>query len=170
MFVSLLHLLTPLSCFIINILSQFFFIWILSFGLLKSELFGFIIGFLLVLMMGTQTDSSVQDVHAIVATKLIIYTSLSYCYFHFVNLAITARRIRLIRELYSFEDGLTMGEILRQYNARDMIENRIKRLIDSGQIVFRNGRYFIGKPVILLISEIIIIMKRSLLGKRSEFD
>jgi hypothetical protein len=50
-------------------------------------------------------------------TNVVIYFALSYCYFHFVNLGETARRIRMLRELYASHEGLTVGEILDRYNA-----------------------------------------------------
>jgi len=63
-----------------------------------------------------------------------------------------------------------MKEILSRYNAKSVVEMRIRRLINSGQITYNNGRYYIGSPVLLLMAKIIITMKLIILGKKSEFD
>jgi hypothetical protein len=112
---------------------------------------------------------STINVFSVLITNLIIYLSLSYCYFHFVNLAVTARRIRLLRDLNNSEDGMTMDEILLQYNSRDMVQNRIERLVNSGQVIYKNNRYYIGRPAMLWSARIILIMKQLVLGKKSEF-
>ena len=106
----------------------------------------------------------------IVIANIIIYCCLGYCYFHFVNLSVTARRIRLLRLIYSHDKGLTYPEILRMYNGKKMIDNRIERLIGSGQIKKNGNRYFIANPTMLLISKIILLLKLIVIGKRSEFD
>jgi hypothetical protein len=102
--------------------------------------------------------------------NLLTYTALQYGYFHFINLGVTARRIRLLLELIDSESGLSYEEILRRYNAREMVDNRLGRLTGRGQVVLREGRYFIGKPVMLLMAKTIVAMKLIVLGKRSEFD
>ena len=81
-----------------------------------------------------------------------------------------ARRIRIMRELYKSETGLTLDELLKIYDGRQMIENRISRLVSGGQIIFKNGRYFIGKPHMLLISRIILLMKLIILGKEANLN
>jgi len=102
--------------------------------------------------------------------NIIIYSSLGYCYFHFINLGETARRIRILRELYESNGGLTLDKILKRYNAEAMVELRLQRLISSGQIILKDGRLHVGKPVLSFISKIIILMKLILLGRKSELD
>jgi len=101
---------------------------------------------------------------------MITYCTLSYCYFHFVNLGETARRIRIIRELYDSKNGLTMEEILERYDAGDIIEKRIGRLLNNGQIIYKEGKYFAGNSTMLLMNRAMVLMKLVVLGKRSEFD
>jgi hypothetical protein len=98
------------------------------------------------------------------------YSALGYCYFHFINLGETARRIRILRELYDSKNGLSKDEILSKYNAHQIISKRIERLVNNGQIIFKDGRYYIGHPMMLLIAKIIVMMKCMVLGKKSEFD
>lgn len=72
----------------------------------------------------------------------------------------------MVRELYKSKDRLSIEELLAIYNARKMVEMRISRLLNSGQIICKNNKYYVGKPVILFIAKIIIII----LGEKSEFD
>jgi hypothetical protein len=143
-------------------------------GVLRSVYAGFVIGGLSVLLteLHLSGDGSIQETDAVlmIITNLIIYGSLGYCYFHFINLGITARRIRILRELYISGEGLSIDELLKRYNARDMVEKRLDRLLGSGQIVCKDDKYHIGKPVVLMMSKSIVALKLLILGKRSEFE
>jgi hypothetical protein len=98
------------------------------------------------------------------------YVCLSYCYFNFLNLGITARRIRLLIELLEAPAGLTWEQVLERYDARQMVGARLGRLLAGGQVRLRDGRYTIGAPVLLLAARAIILLKVLFLGTRSEFD
>jgi len=100
------------------------------------------------------------------AADSITYGALSYCHFHFVNLGETARRIRLLRELYENPAGLSRGELLSRYNAREIVSLRLARLEGNGQLVLKNGRYVSGAPAVIAMARILDFMKRALL-KRS---
>lgn len=170
-----LHVLTPILGLSVNVTFQVIgFRIISSLGMLRSVIMAFLIGGMIVLfsdcflfLMG---EASTQEVFPIAISNLIIYGALGYCYFHFVNLGETARRIRILRELYDVSDGLSLGDILDRYNARDIVRLRINRLLDNGQLVYHDGRYYTGKPAMLLISKAIIATKLIILRKRSEFD
>lgn len=144
-----------------------------SFGLLKSIILGFIVGFILVLFLGLYFLLNTQDNQFLFSliVNIISYISLGYCYFHFVNLGETARRIRILTELYGPMDGLTKEEILQRYDAKYILDRRLDRLIANNQVILIDGRYYIkGQPFMLTISRIITALKYILLGKRSEFD
>ncbi len=142
--------------------------------LLKSIIAGFIGGALgvigLELILFWAGSLSVKNVIALLLTNLIIYAALGYCYFHFINLGETARRIRILRELYDSQEGLTLQEILERYNARQIVDMRMQRLLHNGQIIEKDGKYVIGNPVMLCIAKSMTILKYIILGKRSEFD
>ena len=101
---------------------------------------------------------------------ILCYGAFGYCYFHFINLGETARRIRLVRELYESPDGLSEADLLRRYNSREILAARMSRLLANGQIISRGGRYFTGKPIVLLIARLMALMKLLVTGKKSEFD
>ena len=73
-----------------------------------------------------------------------------------------------MRELQSSSEGLTYEELLKRYNADVMINNRMKRLITNGQIKFRDGSYYINKPMMHIVTKIMMWLKRVVLGK--DFD
>lgn len=97
--------------------------------------------------------------------NLLIYGALGYGYFHFLNLGETARRVRLLRELHEAGGALSEGEILARYNARMIVGVRIQRLLESGQVVRRDGQFHIGKPGLLTVARALDYLKRILLGK-----
>lgn len=163
---NLVKIFMPIVFFVINVLIQVIIyryqsVFGLQKGLLKTELMGYLSGLLflfLILIFHSNINVSISIVN------LIIYTALSYCYFHFINLSITARRIRIVRELYKYENGLTKKEILKRYNAKDMVDARINRMINSGQVLNNNGRLYIGKPILLLIAKTIVLMRVLIIG------
>lgn len=63
----------------------------------------------------------------------------SYIGFHLDNMAETARRIRLLRELEAAR-GLTREALLAAYTPQEVFDLRIRRLTLAGQCVEENGR------------------------------
>ena len=82
----------------------------------------------------------------------------------------TARRIRIIREIYDSPNGLSEKELLKCYNSEQMIDLRMERLLSKNQVILEEGRYFIGNPTMLAIANMIVRLKIFFLGKRSEFE
>lgn len=143
-------------------------------GLLKSIFLGFLTGAFIIIFGEIYTvftaSLPLRDFISILIVNVITYSALGYCYFHFINLGETARRIRILREIYDSNDGLTVQEILNEYNAKQMIDVRLSRFLNNGQVLHKNGRYYVGNPTMLLIAKIIVGMKSILLGKKSEFE
>lgn len=145
------------------------------FGLLRAEYIGFAFGGMIVLFMNIfalliNPDKALSEVigHGILTS--MTYAALGYCHFHFVNLGETARRVRLLRELLDAGGTLSHHDLLERYNAREIVERRITRLINAGQIVYSEGRYYTGNPTVVLIARIMVGLKVLLLGKKSEYD
>jgi hypothetical protein len=106
----------------------------------------------------------------ILFANLMTFIALGYGYFHFVNLGETARRIRLLREIYSEPNGITKTELVRRYNGKTMLELRLNRLLSKGQIIACGDRYFIQSRLMLIITQIMVTLKWIIIGKKSEFD
>ena len=156
-----------------NVISQIIMTrYVKKFGLLKSVILGFLVGLAIVftieIVHNLTSNSTISEVIGVLALNTITYGALGYCYFHFVNLGETARRVRIVRELLESENGLSMSGILQHYNASEIISVRLQRLLKNKQITLRNDRYFITKSMLLYITKIIIMMKIAILRKTSE--
>ena len=97
--------------------------------------------------------------------NLVIYLALAYGYWNFINLNITSLRIRLIQELLLSEHGLARAEILKQYNADEMIDRRLARLTRQKHLVERDGRFYYRRSVLLLIAGILDMLKWLILAR-----
>ncbi|MDR4503625.1 MAG: hypothetical protein MRK01_02390 [Candidatus Scalindua sp.] len=175
MVIFLLHIISPLLGLLLNSISQLFVCrYIAKCGLFKSVIVGFLCGlsglFLIEVAYFTSRSVSTLEMVCQIVVNLIAYVGLAYCYFNFINLGETARRIRIVRELFESQNGLSIEDLLERYNASNIIDLRLQRMISKGQIVYRNDRYYIGKPLMLLIAKTIIMLKLLLLGKRTETE
>ena len=169
-----IHVIAPIAGLLINVLFQIgCFRLFPAIGLLRSLSLGFGSGFAGMLLIEIYADASFLTsayVSGLTVLNAITYSALGYCYFHFVNLGETARWIRILRELYESGGCLSIEDILKKYNATDILQRRLNRHINNGQIIERDGKYYIGSPVMLTIARVIVAMKLILLGKKSEFD
>ena len=111
-----------------------------------------------------------QDLVGLGIAWILTYVALVYWYvFGFFNLGESARRVRLLIELRAAgERGLTLTEILTVYNAGMIIYARLGRLLAGGQIVERDGRYFIGKPLMLYGAKALVLLKIAFLRAPNE--
>jgi hypothetical protein len=100
-----------------------------------------------------------------VCSGMLSYGLLSYCYFHFVNLGETARRIRLLREIASSKQGLTIEQILVRYNSKEMYQKRLARLTKSGQLKLNDQKAFLAGKQLLFSKKLLTMVKRALYGK-----
>jgi hypothetical protein len=123
------------------------------------------------LPVGTAGMSSRADRVSLAIAWSLAYLALTYWYiFGFYNLGESARRIRLLIELEAVgERGLSRTELLSLYNARMIVEARLGRMLASGQVIERNGRFVIGRPLMLYGARALVVLKLALLGARSEF-
>lgn len=148
-----------------------FYKYVMKKALLRSEYLGFVCGFCVFIICELIAyGEPFGEWLFLLFVNLAVYFCLSYCYFTFINWGETARRIRLLRELYDAPDGLTKEQILARYNAAEIINIRLARLINNNQVILRDEKYYTGSPVMLFISKTIVLIKRIVLGKASEFD
>lgn len=102
-------------------------------------------------------------------TNLLIYGSCLYVYANFVNMGETARRIRLLTELREAPGGLSREELLRRYNAQEIVTKRLDRLCITGQIERRGGVFVTRPSVMLRVARFVAAAKVFLLGKKEGF-
>ena|SRR2546426_6316745 len=140
---------------------------------LTAAIYSFLTGAGTVLLLALAFGASAPAIDALGYGILweLTYLCLVYCYFFaFFNVGESARRVRLLIELVAAgERGLTLREILSAYNARMILEARLGRLLASGQIVERGGRYVIGTRLMLLVAKTMVLLKVIFLGAESEF-
>lgn len=136
-------------------------------SLLKSVYIGFAAGIVFVLFGHYFVFSAnMLDALASFGIDAITFGALAYCYFHFINLGETARRIRIMREFY--DEPISYEQLLAKYNAAAIVKVRLKRLINNGQVIEESGRYRIGNPSVLLMAKIMVMLKIMFLGRAGE--
>ena len=103
---------------------------------------------------------------------VLAYVLLAWSYvFGFFNIGESARRIRLVIELEAAgARGLTLVEVLATYDARAIVDARLVRLVAGGQLVARNGRYVIGRRLMLGIAKLLVVGKIVLFGRPTEAE
>jgi hypothetical protein len=134
---------------------------------------GFGVGLAVFVVMETlflSEDFSTDHLLTALLVNTPIYICLAYCYYSFVQLGQTSIRIRLYAEIASKTDGLSAEEVAREYSDDSLVAVRIQRLVESGDLIDRNGAFFIGRSRLPLIGDILFAAKGFLLGKTSEFD
>jgi len=169
------HILAPIIGLLANTVTQIiiFRLWKERY-LLKSVFSGFVCGLMAVLVIEIASlilnRPEGMEFLGQLSMVMVTYFALGYCYFHFINLGETARRIRILRELQESKNGLTLEGILKRYNALAIINVRLQRMISNKQIVLQAGRYYIGSPLMLYMAKTLIFFKWVLLRRRSELQ
>ena len=162
---------SPLVGLVVNILAHIMvFRYCIRVGLLKSIAIGFAAGLFATVALDLWNNGSsiygYVERGASIFADILVYAALGYGYFAFINLIVCSMRIRMLMELFEADDGLSEEEILGRYNGEEQIELRIRRLLGSGQVLFKDGRYYLNKRGMLLASRIISIVRMAVLGKR----
>ncbi|MBE9531811.1 MAG: hypothetical protein IME98_03290 [Proteobacteria bacterium] len=78
---------------------------------------------------------------------LIVFNLVGYTYFHIYNMSETARRVRILYDIYS-KGSLAKSDIDESYKKDDMVAIRLERLLGLGQIRKEKGAYFLDGRVL----------------------
>jgi len=97
--------------------------------------------------------------------NMMTYLGLAWCYFHLVNVNLTALRLRLMREILNSNTGLSMRDILSGYSAQAVIDQRIQMLVQEKHLILRDGRFYLGRIFFLVVFEVFEILKYSIMGR-----
>jgi hypothetical protein len=106
----------------------------------------------------------------VLLVNLPIYAALSYCAYNFIQLGQTSIRIRIYTEIALNPSGVSVEEMKREYDEKALLQGRLHRLVESGDLVETDGRYVVGRTRFLRAAQILVAAKRILLGKRSQFQ
>ena len=168
MAISWVHLLVPIAALSINAFVQILVCRLMpQRGLLYSIYAGFAAGILVLAVaeIGCFNRES-EERWALLLANAMIYAAFGYGYFHFLNLGETARRIRILREIEGAPLGLSIEDILGRYNAAMIVERRLGRLLKTGQIELRNGRYRIARTGVLRMARVVQVLRWILCGRQ----
>ena len=77
---------------------------------------------------------------------LLINLNLFYIFFHVINMIVTSPRTKMIIDLKSLrKNEVEVKKYLRKYNCHTIVNNRIRRLKTSGQIIEKDNYFFLKK-------------------------
>lgn len=170
MFFAYLTVLNPVFGLLVNSLAQVTIKRLFSkISLLSSKIFGFASGLaaLILFQVYLYSLNPPNDKFPVLLLNLLIYALLGQCYSEFVGIGETSIRIRVLREILEAEGGLSMEEILNRYNAREIVDVRLARLVRGGQVIYKNGRYYSKVSVVTAIAKALVIMKRIIYGNKN---
>jgi hypothetical protein len=166
-------LLIPVMALAVNVFAQVLLLRARRTDFLRSIIEGCIIGgvallILSILLIGWVAPSP-EGLVRFLFVNIPTYGALSYCYFGVVGLGETSIRIRIYGEIAATSAGMSNADIERLYSEGVFAAMRLRRLLESGDIVERDGRYFAGKNKLIHAAKIMFAAKQFLLGKKSEF-
>ena len=140
----------------------------------RSVFVGFGAGFAAMLMLeGVRYSMETGDsgeFFLLLASNIAIYAFLGFLFFTAVNVGESSIRVRILRELMRCAAPISEAELLSRYNDRSILTSRLDRLVETGQINIRGGRYFVRPGNLLRIAKLMRLIKVLLLRRTSEFD
>ena len=156
--------------FVVNPLAQGLWLRVKGYKrLVVSLLFGFMAGFVFLFFCESYLLCtgvlSIDDLIPYAILNLLIYVGVSYVYFHYINIGEASVRIRVLSELTKSLNGLPRDIIQETYSAKTILQFRILRLTETGEISLSNGRYFHRKSKILWVARVFVFLKRCILGR-----
>ncbi len=103
---------------------------------------------------------------ALACANFVLFLCCWYFYFHFINIGEASLRIRVLREAERFS-GQPVESLLEVYNVRTVVETRMNRLVEDGQLVVVSERFRAGKPRMVVVAKAFTLLRWLLLGQVS---
>lgn len=159
----LVSLLLLSFCIAVSVLAQLY----IYRNMLRKSLYwsifgGILIGFAVLVIAGTQIVGLKSSVFW---ANVAIYLCFGYIYFHFNNMGETARRIRILIELFNARRPMSQSELIIRYDSEEIVNRRLRRMVSAGQILDRNGRFYLGNRSFLVMARIIQRARTILWGR-----
>ena len=115
----------------------------------------------------TQMPNSLQDRIGFVVLNLLTYLALAFGYFNFVNLTVASLRIRLLEEIREAGGLLPTNTLKTAYNSREVVANRLQRLLQGGHLIEKNGRLHSGRLPFLIVARIFDSLRWFIIGRQN---
>lgn len=160
----LVDLLIPVATFALNVVLNFFLLWRLKdLGIVK----GLAISTAFSLVLGVAAQIAISLDLQFGLMNLLIFLSLSYCFFHFVHIPVASVRIRVLAELAN-RGSLSREQILATYGAEHILDMRLARLTSTRQLSQTNGVYRTLRKKIYHVALGLSVLKRFVQGGRRQ--
>ncbi len=108
-----------------------------------------------------QRLSSTEEFISGIIYFLLVYNAIAYSFFHVFNMSETARRIKILSEIRA-AGSLEVEGLRSCYSNREMLSNRIERLLASGQIEKEDTRYVLASPLLYYAARAVSLWGRLL--------
>lgn len=100
------------------------------------------------------------------ALHVLSYALLGFIFFNVINLNISSLRIRMLKEYLRVHPQPLPDAVLREkYHTRGMLDARLERLAGGGQIIWRDGRYYVHRGLVVVIGHFFAFLQKLLLHK-----
>jgi hypothetical protein len=107
-----------------------------------------------------------RDLAAFVVVNAGCTAALAFGYFNFVNLHFTSLRMRILREMGT-AGRISIADLKARYGADTVLDLRLKRLVDAGELSFDGAVYRLGgSRKILMIGRILDCLKSAIMPRR----
>ena len=171
---SFLHVLLPVAGVIVDAIVQVVaYRFSHTVSLIKSVFAGCLAGLACLLALEWlgwgASAATVRDSWFLLGTNVITYSGLAVCYWTVIGLGLSLR-IRILDIVAGSESGLSLSEIEEQFDCRGLFRRRLNRLVQNGQILEENGRFFSVDSAFLATARLNAAVKRFLVGRTSEFE
>lgn len=161
MYEAWLITLLPLLTLSINVAFQLLVVH-LSHRIGLSIITGLAAGFIINLIVLFMVSANIENI----CIDLLSYLALSFSYWTFLNLNITALRIRVLRELLKEnKTGLTTETLLQRYSSKELINRRLDRLKQWGHIIKIDGQWILQSNKLLFLVYTMVLLRQIIFGK-----
>lgn len=129
---------------------------------IKSAILGYFpTGFLLWYFVFYSISSRSELLSAILYS-FVLYSSFACMYFQIFIISETARRIRILYEIYK-NGSLSRKDIIDLYEAPSIIDSRLKRLVEIKQLKYEDGYYSLSGTMLYWMAWFVSLW-RNILG------
>lgn len=164
----LAHSLLPFVFVMFNSLLQLFALRIALVKYYISFLLGFLVGFLLLSFVEIIFFSQNIFNYSYFFLNYFNYFLMSFAYFCLLTTGKTSLRIRLLTEINLNKNGISLKSLYQKYNAKEITNTRISRLLSNKQIYIKNKKYFYKWSITLLIGIFLYCLKFIFFKKKSK--